>query len=392
MRRNDRTTAVILAAGEGRRLAPLTNRRPKPMLPVVNKPLLEHVVEAVVGAGIDRIVLVVGYQRKRIQTYFGDGDEWGIDIEYAVQRTQLGTAHALEQAAPLVEGRFVALNGDRLLTSEIVDQIADSSDDTTVTMAVTRASDPSTYGVVSLDGTVVTSIVEKPGPEAQSRVINAGVYGFTQTIFDVIEKTDPGPDGEYRLTDAIGQLVDSRDRVRAVQYNGRWLDVSHPWDLLSVTGQLLDTAGKATLGQRGAGAEVSDAARLADTASVGTSVVVGRGTVVGENARIGANATVERSVVFPDATVEAGAVLRDCIVGANASVGANTTVPGGAATVTLAGDVYEGVRLGGVIGDNTTVGGGATLHPGTILGDSVKIAPGVSVSGTIDDETAVRSG
>lgn len=392
MRRSDRTTAVILAAGEGRRLAPLTNRRPKPMLPVVNKPLLEHVVEAVVGAGIDRIVFVVGYQRKRIQTYFGDGDEWGIDIEYAVQRSQLGTAHALEQAAPLVEGSFVALNGDRLLTSEIVGQIADPSEESTVTMAVTRASDPSTYGVVSLDGTAVTSIVEKPGPEAPSRVINAGVYGFTQAIFDAIDEIDPGPDGEYRLTDAIGRLVDGRERVQAVRHSGRWLDVSHPWDLLSVTERLLDTAGGATAGRLGPGAEVSDAARLADTASVGTSVVVGRGTVVGRNARIGANATVERSVVFPDATVEAGAVLRDCIVGANAAVGANATVPGGTATVTLAGEVYETVQLGGVVGDNTTVGGGATLHPGTILGDSVEVAPGVTVSGTVEDETAVRSG
>ena len=390
MDNSDPTTAVILAAGEGRRLAPLTNRRPKPMLPVVNKPLLEHVVEACVAAEIDRIVIIVGYERERIQTYFGDGDDWGVDIEYAVQRTQLGTAHALEQAAPRVDGSFLALNGDRIIEPTVIESVRAADSEAAAAMAITRVQDPSTYGVVSVDGDRVTDIVEKPGDDSSPQLINAGVYRFSPEIFDAIGAIEAGPDGEFRLTDAISRLTDAG--VGAVRYDGRWLDVSHPWDLLAVTGRLLDAEGGVTAGRVGDRAVVSEAARLADTATVGTSAVVGRATTVGANARIGANATVERSVVLPDATVEAGAVLRDCIVGANARIGANATVPGGDGRVVLAGEVYEPVRLGGVVGDNATIGGGATLEPGTILGDSVDVAPGVTVGDTIDDDVVVRRG
>ena len=105
--------AVILAAGEGRRLDPLTNRRPKPMVPVRNQPLLEYVIEAVSAAGIDEIVLVVGYKRDRIQQHFGDGDDWGVTIEYVVQEKQLGTGHAVLQAEAVIDGDFLVLNGDR---------------------------------------------------------------------------------------------------------------------------------------------------------------------------------------------------------------------------------------------------------------------------------------
>ncbi|MFC6988742.1 sugar phosphate nucleotidyltransferase [Haloplanus sp. GCM10025708] len=118
--------AIIMAAGEGRRLEPLTNRRPKPMIPVGNQPVLEYVVEAVADAGIDDIVLVVGYKRDRIQTYFGDGNDWGVDVSYAVQEKQLGTGHAVLQAEPHVDGAFVVLNGDRIIEPGVVEQVIDA--------------------------------------------------------------------------------------------------------------------------------------------------------------------------------------------------------------------------------------------------------------------------
>ena len=113
-------TAVILAAGAGRRLEPLTNRRPKPMVPVANRPLLEHVIETVAAAGIDRIVLVVGYKQERIRNHFGDGDEWDVTIEYVEQSTQLGTGHAVLQAESIVDDPFIVLNGDRIVDVEAV--------------------------------------------------------------------------------------------------------------------------------------------------------------------------------------------------------------------------------------------------------------------------------
>lgn len=400
---NGHPSAVILAAGEGRRLEPLTNRRPKPMLPVVNKPLLEHVLEAVAAAGIEEIVLVVGYERDRIRTHFGDGDDWDVSIEYAIQDKQLGTAHAVKQAESLVDGPFLVLNGDRILDPSLVEAIEETilTRDVAAAMAVTRSTDPSTYGVVTLDGDRVTDIVEKPTDESVSEIINAGVYGFRHSVFEAIDATEPGPEGERGLTDTIARILDDQSgadgdtgesSVAGIRYDGRWLDVSYLWDLLTVTGEVLDYTGGTAAGHVANGAQVSEAAHVAETAAIGANAIVGRGTTVGVNARIGPNATLERTVVFPDATVEAGAVLRDCIVGANTTIGANVTVAGGGATVVIEDEVCEDVSLGGVVGDNAHVGGGAVLGPGAILGDEVDVGDGTVVTGQIADGTSVRRG
>ncbi len=393
-------TAVILAAGEGRRLAPLTNRRPKPMLPVANKPLLEYVVDAVVEAGIERLVLVVGYQRDRIQTHFGDGDDWNVEIRYAIQDNQLGTAHALEQTKSVVDGPVLVLNGDRIIEPSVVGAVRQQLTTTAnpAVMAIRRSSQPSSYGVVTIKQGTITDIVEKPIGDSPSQLINAGVYGFeTDAIFDAIADLVPGPDGEYQLTDALSVLLDGYD-ITPVRYDGRWLDVSHLWDLLTVTGRILDAsdpAGESPPSDTTAVAAspvISDTAFVAETATVGANTVVGRGTAVGDNAHIGPNATIERSVIFPDARVGAGAVLRDCIVGANASVGDNATVPSGDSTVVIDGAAYHPTAFGGVVGDNAAVGGGTTVEPGTIIGDAATVAPGVTVGGTVGDAETVRRG
>ena len=239
--------AVVLAAGEGRRLEPLTNRRPKPMLPIAGKPLLEYVLESIVDAGIDEVVFVVGYARDRIQTHFGDGDDWGVDVEYVVQEKQLGTAHAVAQAAAAVGDAFVVLNGDRIIEPSAVTSVAERLErDGGPVMTVTRSSDPGAYGVVELDGDRVVDIEEKPR-DAASELINAGVYGFEQSVFDAISETPPDDAGERGIPDTLARLV-ADGGVSAVRYGGLWEDVSHLWDVTRVTGHLLDRDGSTRAG------------------------------------------------------------------------------------------------------------------------------------------------
>ncbi|MFC7041705.1 sugar phosphate nucleotidyltransferase [Halonotius sp. GCM10025705] len=386
------STAVILAAGEGKRLTPLTNHRPKPMLPVVNKPLLEHVLESVIAAGIEEIVFVVGYEHDRIQTHFGNGDAWDVSIEYVFQENQLGTAHAVQQTAEHVDGNFLVLNGDRIIDSSAVgDVCAAMTSETDAVMAVTRISEPETYGVVTLSGDQIVNIVEKPKEALDSNLINAGVYAFSQDVFSVIENTPAGVDGEFRLTDVLLEVADS-GTIAPVRYDGWWLDVSYPWDLIAVTGQVLDRNGGETDGKITDGAYVDSAAHIDSTASVGANTVVGHGSTLAENVRVESNATITRSVVFPDATIKAGAVLTDCVVGANATVGANVTAAGDTTSVVTDNKVYPDVEFGGLIGDNTAIGSAASLAPGTILGNNVVVGEGAVVSGTVADETEIRRG
>lgn len=181
---------VFLAAGEGRRLEPLTNRRPKPMVPVANRPILEHVIEATAAAGIDRIVLVVGYRQERIRNHFGDGDDWGVTIEYVEQATQLGTAHAVDRVREHVQGPFVVLNGDQIVDSELIERVRDELRTAGgPVVSVTRSEPTSEYGIVTLEGETVTGIEEKLRAPTTSELINAGVYGFDRWIFEAISRT-----------------------------------------------------------------------------------------------------------------------------------------------------------------------------------------------------------
>ncbi|WP_080510422.1 sugar phosphate nucleotidyltransferase [Halorubrum coriense] len=390
--RSDSVTAVILAAGEGRRLAPLTNRRPKPMVPVANRPLLEHVVEAVAAAGVDRVVLVVGYEQERIRNHFGDGDDWGATIEYVEQSTQLGTGHAVLQAEPVVDGPFVVLNGDRIVDPEVVTQLCDRArEEDLPAMSVTTAANPRQYGVVTLDGDRVTDIEEKPEGAVETNQINAGVYAFSPAVFDAIRETHAT--GELAITATLDRLA-SAEPLSAVRYGGRWLDVSNLWDLLTVNAALIGDDAGAGIDDDALGESVTVAAdtALAGNVRIGSNVTIGGSTAVGSNATIEAGAVVDNAVIFPDAVIGAGAVVRDAIVAGNARIGANATVTGGPATVVVGDAVHRGVELGGVVGDNAIVGGGATLADGAVVGDDVEADAGVVIDGRVESGAVVRRG
>lgn len=388
-------TAVILAAGEGRRLEPLTNRRPKPMVPVANRPLLEHVVEAVTAAGIERIVLVVGYRQERIRNHFGDGDDWDVTIAYVEQSTQLGTGHAVLQAEPVVDDPFVVLNGDRIVDADAVSTVRDRlRDGDAPLITVTAVETPRNYGVVELNGDRVAAIDEKPEGPVDTNRINAGVYGFSPDIFDAIRATNTA--GELAITATLNDLA-GRDAVTGVGYDGRWLDVSNLWDVLSVNAALIhesDHARDASVagGRIADTVTISDDVVLAGNVRIGPNATLSGATAVGSNVTVAANAVVENSVVLSDTVIEPGAVVRDAVVAGNARIGPNATVAGGDATVVVGDAVHRGVTLGGVVGDNATLGGGVTLTDGAVVGDDVQADAGVVIDGRVESGAVVRRG
>ncbi|MCY4732542.1 NTP transferase domain-containing protein [Natronomonas gomsonensis] len=381
---------AILAAGEGNRLRPLTNRRPKPMLPVANRPILEYVIEAVAEAGIEEIVLIVGYEHDRIQTHFGDGDAWGVDIEYVRQTPQLGTGHAVQQVKAAMDGEFLVCNGDRIIDSKLIERaVADST--AAPAVAVTRVSTPGRYGVVDIDGDHIVGIDEKPEAEPTSEIINAGVYRFSPDVFDAIERTDPAPSGELTLPGTIETLA-GETAVTPIRYRGLWMDVSQLWDLLSANDVVLDRHDCPSGGDVDPTAAVAERVCTNRDSAVGPNATLRGGTTLGANVTVEANAVVANSVVMQDATIGAGAVLTDCIVGENATIGANTTVAGGHARVIVEGTVYDDVRLGGVVGDNAEVGGNVTIEAGSVVGDNVEVADSAVIDGRIDPNTVIERG
>ena len=206
--------AIILSAGEGTRMRPLTLTKPKTMLPVAGKPIVQYNIEALRDCGVTDILLIVGYKEEIVRNYFKDGHEFGVNISYATQSTLKGTADAIGYGKDFIEDNLISLNGDIILDVEILSEIIgdyeESKPDTL--MVLTEVDDPSAFGVVELDGENVIKIVEKPKrEEAPSNLINTGIYIFNKDIFDKIEKTELSPRGEYEITDSLTlQIADGK--------------------------------------------------------------------------------------------------------------------------------------------------------------------------------------
>ena len=170
--------AVILAAGEGRRLRPFTETMPKVMLPVANKPVLEYVTDAVKTSGINEIVLVVGYKKEVIMDYFKDYED--INITYVVQEKQLGTAHALLQTKDLIDGDFLVLSGDNIIDHRGIEKLL--KEESKYSMLIKEHVHPSKYGVVVVEKNILKEIVEKPAEEG-GKFISTGIFKFPDSIF-----------------------------------------------------------------------------------------------------------------------------------------------------------------------------------------------------------------
>ncbi|NLV05260.1 NTP transferase domain-containing protein [Haloarcula rubripromontorii] len=236
---------VVLAAGEGTRMRPLTADTPKGLVEVAGQPLLTHCFETLLGVGVDRLVVVVGYRGDDIVAHYGDQYR-DTPIAYVRQDEQLGLAHALEQASSTVDGTFVMLNGDNVCRANVGDALdRHHSSDASATLLVedvSRAEARST-GVVTTDGAGrVTGLVEKPA-DPPSTLVTRGFFAFEPAIGHACALTRPSERGEYELPDAIDLLLSAGHRVEAVELEGWCHNVNEPADVDAV---------ERRLGERGA--------------------------------------------------------------------------------------------------------------------------------------------
>lgn len=392
----DSSSAVVLAAGEGVRLRPLTRHRPKPMLPAANRPILSYVFDGLIEAGISDITVVVGYGRSRVQDHFGPNYR-NVPLTYVTQEKQLGSGHALLSVENEFDDSFLVVYGDQIIESRIIEDVMENTTpETAATLGVLDHNRVEHYGGVVMDGDRVVDLVERPANGREYR-LNAGVYGLDSRIFEAIRSAEPR-DGEHSLIDALSWLVDSEHEVRGTITDGLWVDATYPWDLLEVTRDLT------TAGVVGESREerIDDSARVHGTATlrepvvIGADAEVGPGTVLGpytclgENVTVESGAVVEGSLLDTDTRVGPNATLVDCVTGQGVHIGAATTVPGGPGDVRIGDRVFEHERLGALLADRVEVGGGATFAPGTMVGSDATVRSGARIDGTITDGTEVR--
>ncbi|MHC1629629.1 MAG: sugar phosphate nucleotidyltransferase, partial [Methanoculleaceae archaeon] len=216
--------AVILAAGEGTRVRPLTRSRPKALIPVANRPVIDYVIESLTESGIRDIVVVVGYRREQVIRHLNGLD---IPVRVVVQERQLGTAHALACAADEISGDFILMPGDNYIDPESIGRIRDLPD----SMLVFGHPEPSEFGVVTIRDSSVVDVVEKP-KIAPSFTVSTGIFHFSPRVFSYL-------DDEMDIPGVVSRMIADGIRIRAI-HASRWQDAIYPWDFIHLNARLLE--------------------------------------------------------------------------------------------------------------------------------------------------------
>ena len=398
--------ALILAAGKGTRMWPLTENIPKPLLSICGLPIIERQIQELKKVGVKKLYVLIGYQMKELSDYLGK-TKFGIDIEYIIQEEQKGTGHAVNQAKNIIQGNFYCINGDLIVDSENLERLKEKEND--LTMMVTNVKDGSNFGVIeSMNGRLV-SINEK-GISGES-TINAGIFLFNEKIFDAIDNIEKSIRGEYELTDA---LQDISNDIHILEYQGFWKDIGAPWDLITanekymhnlknqIKGTIEDNVvikGNIHLEENSvikSGTYIEGGVWIGKDCTVGPNSYLREGTVLCGKNKVGASTEIKNSILMNGAKAPHHNYVGDSIIGENSNLGSGTKIANLRLDKKEIIVLHKGVKnntgrrkLGAIIGSNVNTGINVSINAGTILGNNVKVGPNSLVSGTYESQSTI---
>lgn len=300
--------AVILAAGQGTRLRPVTLTMPKPLVPVANKALIRYAIDSLKNAGLTDIAIIVHSMESPIVSTFGDGSSLGVNMQYIVQEQQLGLAHAIGMAKDFVgDDAFCVFLGDNIFEDKMADLLREfPNSEADATIVVGEVPDPTRFGIAVIEDGKIKGLVEKP-KDPPSNMAIAGVYLFKPTIFDAIGKIKPSFRGELEITDAIQVRVDEGADVRPYSLKGWWIDAGKP-DPIIVANQLVMESMPFTPSPQDTGDQVEG------DSAVTHRVVLGKGSKIID------------SVVRGPVLIGENTIIRNSYIGPYTSIGSNTTI------------------------------------------------------------------
>jgi mannose-1-phosphate guanylyltransferase/phosphomannomutase len=371
--------AVIMAGGEGTRLRPLTSNQPKPMLPLANRPMMEHVVRLLKEHGFDEIVVTLAFLPQAIRTYFGDGSEFGVRMVYATEETPLGTAGSVRNAMEELTERFLVISGDVLTDIDLSELVRFHDEKKALaTIGLKAMENPLEFGIVITreDGSIERFLEKPTWGQVFSDTINTGIYVLEPEIFDAI------PEGEVVdfSADVFPQLLAQGEPLYGWVADGYWEDVGNLEAYVHAHRDVLDEKVSVDVpGFRlsegvwlGEGAEIDPDATIDGPAVIGDYCRVEAGAhlheycVLGSNVIVRGETFIERSVVHDNVYLSNGVRLRGCVIGRSS-------------------DLRQGARCeeGVVLGDDCYVGEHAVINPGVKIYPFKTVEPGAVVNSSI---------
>jgi len=356
--------AIVMAAGKGTRLLPLTATRPKPMIPLMNEPMLDHMMKVLKAAGIDETIVLVDYLSDKIVQHLGDGERMGVKVEYTTDNIRRGTAGAVKNAASALKEPFVVVSADVLTTINIRKFIdAHSSGDSLITMALATVRDPSQYGVaITDDRNRITRFLEKPKREdAFSNLVNAGMYVCEPGVLDLI----PDETQFDFSRDLFPLMLSKGAAVGGHAFSNYWNDVGIPSTYIGATRDIME--GRLESGYLETVAVEDDDTmhgRLVtgSNCSIAASVHIDGFAVLGDNVTIGNDVMLSHSIVYSNTEIGDNSVISGAIIGEGAVLGKSVTLD-------------EGV----VIGDRTSIGEGSRIGHNIKIWVHSRLGPGTKM-------------
>ena len=392
--------AVIFAGGEGRKMFPFTDSRPKAMLRIANKPLVEHVLLTAIEAGLNDFVFIIGYRSEQIRDYFGDGSKWGVKITYRSQEEPVGTSDALNHARDILKDPFVVIHGDVVPDAESLKEIINCNG---YAMGVKPMTDTRDFGTVIVEDGIAKKIIEK-ALVPESNIVNTGIYKLDKAVFDAIDNTDISIRGEYELTESLQTFIESGAKIKCIEMK-KWLSITHPWDILTMTEQYVPATlenegtveenvhidGNVSIGKGSvirAGVYITGTVIIGENCDIGPYCRIRGTTTIGNNCHFGSFVDMKNSIIMDGSKVPHLNYIGDSVIGENCNFGAGSKI----ANLRFDHkDIGQSGRhkLGALVGDNVNVGINACINAGTIIGNDAIIGPGAVVSQNVMPKSKV---
>ena len=358
--------AVILVGGEATRLRPLTCNTPKIMVPVLNRPFLERLVDYLKEHNITDIILAGGESLEQIQDYFGDGSKLGVRITYSVEDFPMGTAGAVKNAERFLDDAFIVFNGDVFTDIDLrVMMRLHRENKAIASLALTSVDDPTTYGVVETDSQGrVKRFIEKPSwDKVTTNMINAGIYILEPDILSYITLN------AFSMFehDVFPPLLEKGQAIYGYPFQDYWIDIGTPDKYLKVQHDLLQRY----VGDKGtkfegesfvhSSAQIEGPAIIGEACSIDKNSIVKGPAVLGARCRVEEDAVIEEAILWQDCRIGKGAKLRNCLVASRCFIGEESEILDGCI---LGDDVLIG--KGSKLPNGTKIWPGKTIEPGTI--------------------------
>lgn len=370
-----------MAGGKGTRLRPLTFVRPKPMIPLVNKPIIEYTVDRLSKFGFKDIIMTLNYMYTKIKNYFKDGSEFGVNINYSVEKWPLGTGGSVKKAEKYIDDTFMVVSGDILTEVNFKDVLKFHKEKGALaTMVLTEVEDPSHFGIAVMDKhNKIKQYLEKPSPEdAFSNVANTGIYIFEPEIFDFFKK-----EGEIDFSkDIFPELIKNDAEMYGYVFNGYWNDIGRPETFKQATYDILDQKieqnfykskiedgfkkiGDIWLGKNvliNKKAKIEGPVVIGNNCTIEKGCKISKGSVIGDNVSIGKDVKIDGAIILSDSVIEDNSLLNGCIIDTKCIIDKNTVLEDGVVT----GSLVE-IGKNSIIRSSRSITNNMKILPGSII-------------------------